>query len=191
MNTQDFIDAIEERAKADAQDKKTEEQTQAISDAITAALKPFTDNPPKIQRVVQKFDKLPTISATVDHTPVVEAINNLSNKPQPTIRVVPPQVHVDVPPLDLSPLKKVLKQPKDTQGIVLSTYRAQDIDEMEQGIQYVGFLNPKGEWYIIRNEEAANKLRYKFGTQGYQEAFAMADKFEYKLLNEAINEVQA
>lgn len=98
-----------------------------------------------------------------------------------------PNIRVDVPKIDIDPLKEVLQ----SDGYDLESYRAQDMDEEEAGIQYVGFVNPQGEWYIIKNNEEKNSLRYKFGKSGYEKAWKKLSTFDYKLLDEAFNEARA
>jgi hypothetical protein len=39
----------------------------------------------------------------------------------------------------------------------------------------------------VENRVKENTLRYIFGTGGYAKAFAKAARFEYKLLDEAVN----
>lgn len=96
-----------------------------------------------------------------------------------------PQVTVDV---DLDPLEAVLRElltPADTKPD-LSRYRAQDLKE-QGDIQYVGFVNPEGNWYIIENDTKKNQMRYLFGAKGYAKHFRNAGQYVYKLMNEAIN----
>lgn len=69
-------------------------------------------------------------------------------------------------------------------------YRAVDMVEPVTGMQYFGFVSADGEWYILYNESDTGKLRYKFGKDNYQEAWENYANHEYKLPNEAINEIQ-
>jgi chromosome segregation ATPase len=101
-----------------------------------------------------------------------------------------------IPKVDLKPLQATLEQylskdEDDEDGIDLDDYYAQDIDNTNPDMQYVGFVNPEGNWYIIENDVKGNKLRYVFGTLNYEEAFAQASMFTYMLLNEAINAIPA
>lgn len=100
-----------------------------------------------------------------------------------------PNIHVDVPKIDVDPLKEVLQQSSDK--LNLESYRAQDLDEEEEGVQYVGFVSPEGAWYIIKNDEAGNSLRYKFGKTNYKRAWQRLSTFEYKLLDEALDAVRS
>lgn len=73
--------------------------------------------------------------------------------------------------------------------IDLEEYRVADSAEPVTGYQYFGFINQEGGWYIIYNEAAEGKVRYKFGTDNYERNWEMYGNHEYKLLNEAIKEV--
>lgn len=106
---------------------------------------------------------------------------------------VKPVVHVpqQLPPrIDFGPLQRTIEQyfqpeSETDSGIDLDCYKAQDMTESET-VQYVGFLNPQGDWYIIENDIKANSMRYLFGSGNYAKAFARAASYKYKLLNEAI-----
>lgn len=94
-------------------------------------------------------------------------------------------------PLNLKPLQDTLLQAmqKDESGddkYDLSCYQAQDLSESGDK-QYVGFMNHKGNWYIIENDVKGNAMRYLFGETGYAKHFAQASTYEYHLLNEAVN----
>jgi hypothetical protein len=198
MTSEEFLKALDEQQVANTQDQKAEQHAKMIADtvssAVTEALRPFTENPPKVQTIIPKFAEPPKITATVDHTPVIDAINKLTDmvKTRPVHQDYEPVVHVKVPPLDVSPLKGAMKVtlPKTKPAFDLNAFKAQDLDEMEQGVQYVGFVRADGAWYIIKNEEAVNRIRYKFGAVNYPEAWQVASTFEYKLLNEALGEIQ-
>jgi len=109
---------------------------------------------------------------------------------QPVVNVPAANVTVPLAKVDLKPLQKTIEQymaPKiEEKGVDLECYRAQDITD-SGNMQYVGFVNPEGAWYIIENDVKGNSMRYLFGTSGYAEAFAQASTYQYKLLNEAIN----
>lgn len=109
----------------------------------------------------------------------------------PVIKVEAPNVTLQEREIDFSPIRESLAAFIPESRIDLSEYRAQDLDEMEPGVQFVGMLNPNGDWYIIKNDEAENSLRYKFGKGKYASAWAKISTFAYKHLDEAINEVQA
>lgn len=120
---------------------------------------------------------------------LTKAVNGLLMNP--VVNVPAPQVKVDAPKIDLKPLQDTLKgyfEAPKVEKIDLECYRAQDITETDSK-QYVGFVNPDGDWYIIENDIPGNSLRYVFGTGNYATAFQKAPQYEYQLLNEAINAV--
>lgn len=106
---------------------------------------------------------------TKDATRIVEAINNKE------IKVVMP---------------KHKEEPKEEKGIDLLCYRVSDAAEPVTGDQYFGFINPDGGWYILHNEVDEGEVRYKFGIDNYKEAWDDYTNHEFKLLNEAINEIK-
>lgn len=146
-------------------------------------------------------DKLDTVSKELGSAKVeVDAdfkqlVSNLLNEIKaidfkPSVSVA--AAKVTVPKVDTSGIERILSDftsKEDVDKVDLDDYYAQDLDEMEPGIQYVGFVNPKGNWYIIKNTEAENKLRYAFGDDAYKDFFARASQLEYKLLNEALHAV--
>lgn len=138
--------------------------------------------------------KQAVINAKGDNSDVVAAIKALKlDVAAPIVNVPQAKVTVQSAPVDLKPLQATLEQyfthedvETEDDTIDLDCYRAQDI--IENGdMQYVGFLNPQGDWYIIENDIKGNSMRYVFGTGGYAKAFKKAAQYQYKLLNEAIN----
>jgi hypothetical protein len=121
---------------------------------------------------------------------VVAAINALK------LNVEAPQITVEPTPVDFTPLQDTIKeyfasdQTEEDSGICFEDYKAQDISETDN-MQYVGFVNPKGNWYIIENDVKGNSLRYLFGTKNYAKTFKKASTYQYFLLNEAINALSA
>lgn len=99
-------------------------------------------------------------------------------------------------PIDVSPITDALKNfsisvptPEVTVNQItppsLDDYRAHDLRE-DGAIQYIGFVNPDGKWYIVENDSENNRLRYVFGSKGYSKAFSKAGSWQYKLLSEAM-----
>lgn len=113
----------------------------------------------------------------------------------PVVNVPEAKITVQAPKVDLQPLQDTLKEyfkpPETDESINLESYRAQDIDNINPNMQYIGFMNPQGNWYIIENDVKGNKLRYLFGDDGYTQAFSDAASHVYSLLNEAIDALSA
>lgn len=100
-----------------------------------------------------------------------------------------PQVQVNPKvDVDLSPIVNSL--PKSVKRVSIEDFRAQDMDEEEQGIQYVGFVAPNGNWMIIRNDVEGNNMRYKFGKKDYAKAWPKLATFKYETLDKAYNEIK-
>lgn len=107
------------------------------------------------------------------------------------VNVPAPKVTVEAPKLDLSPItnaiERIYKQPEENNTVYLDCYRAQDINNSNPKLQYIGFMNSEGNWYIVENDIAKNTLRYVFGTDNYESAFERAASYSYSLLNEAVH----
>lgn len=116
-------------------------------------------------------------------------VSPVVNVPKAVITVPEPKVTIQEKELDFKPLQDTLEQlmatPEDT-PIDLDCYKAQDINDGKK-FQYIGFLNPNGNWYIIENDVKGNSLRYVFGSGEYEKAFSEAATYQYMLLNEAIH----
>ena len=80
---------------------------------------------------------------------------------------------------------------KKEKEVDLECYRVADSAEPVTGDQYFGFLNEDGAWYILHNDAVNSEIRYKFGTEGYKNAWENYANHEFKLLNEAINEISS
>lgn len=104
----------------------------------------------------------------------------------------PPQVNVTERDVDLSPLMKAIKKltPKD-EGLDLSKFRAQDIDNDSDRLQFVGFVSPEGYWQIIENNVSDDSVRYVFGKGSYENAWGDRHDHEYRVLNEAIDAIRS
>lgn len=93
---------------------------------------------------------------------------------------------VNVPKTDLSPIQRAIEGLKEEKGLDLDDFKAHDIYNAGD-TQYIGFLAPSGQWYIIENKVKENSLRYVFGKDKYKDHFKKAATYEYSLLSEAIN----
>lgn len=151
----------------------------------------------ELQFAIQTLDK----SRQGDGTSMASAVKKVQSTLDaldinPVVNIPAPKVTVQAPKIDLGPLQDTLKEylaPAYDDGpekLDLTCYKAQDLKNSGD-IQYVGFVNPEGNWYILENNVRENSLRYVFGNQGYQKAFDNAGQYEYSLLNEAINALTA
>lgn len=116
---------------------------------------------------------------------LTHVLANLDVKPQ--VHVAPAKVTVNEREIDFKPLIKEINKPVKTSS--LSEYKAQDINDEDPSIQYIGFVNPQGSWYIIENNLLDSSLRYKFGKSGYSTAWQKPQQHKYRLLNEAYSEI--
>jgi hypothetical protein len=112
----------------------------------------------------------------------------------PVIKVAAPNVTLPEQKIDFTPLQRTMQEyfTPDSDDLDLSCYRAQDIKEDSRTeTQYIGFLNPDGDWYIVENKVRENQMRWLFGSGDYAKAFAKAGTYNYKLLDEAVNALSA
>lgn len=171
--------------------QKTDELRQRVQDeGLTKVTK----------QLVQLTIQLQNLSKTLGTTKIdvgsalQKTISDLSKKIgdidfNPTVNVSAPKINI--PGVDLSGLQSTLEAyvPKESTVLDLNEYRAQDLDQMEPGVQYVGFINQDGNWYIIKNVEQDNTLRYAFGNDAYADFWPIASTLVYTRLNEALHEV--
>lgn len=153
-------------------DAKADAEELTVLNDITAAL-----------TQLQKLEESGKVSGDKLLADVIQAIKKIDIKPIVNVpRQLPPQV-------DFTPLQRTIEQcfkPDESARLDLDDYKAQDIKDGDT-VQYVGFLNPQGNWYIIENDIQVNSMRYVFGSGGYAKAFKKAAQYQYKLLDEAIN----
>jgi hypothetical protein len=150
-----------------------------VVDKVGALVKMLTSSKVSLDSKLQKT--LDNLSKSID---AIEF--------NPTVSVEAPKV--TVPRVDVSGIEKAianLAQTDEGGTLDLDDYMAHDLDDMEQGVQYVGFVNSKGNWYIVKNVEAENSLRYAFGNDAYADFWPKASQLDYTVLNEALHEVPA
>jgi hypothetical protein len=167
--------------------------TEAVKSSDTTSLN--EDQIKELKALQSGLDKLTAAinASKPDNSAVIAAIKALKldvaapviNVPQAKVNVQPAAVNVDFKPLQ-DTIKEYFKTPEiEDEKIDLDCYRAQDL--IDNGdVQYIGFVNPAGNWYIIENKVRENQMRYCFGSTGYAKAFSKAAQYEYSLLNEAI-----
>lgn len=86
-------------------------------------------------------------------------------------------------------MPKVKKEKEEPEKDMLC-YKVSDGKEPVTGYQYFGFINPEGGWYILFNDAIENQVRYKFGKDNYQKAWENYANLDYKMYNEAIDEIK-
>lgn len=148
----------------------------------------------QIDRLASDFKDLTEIAQQTaeEHTDkVCEAIDELRRAvaQQKPVVVPAPNVNLKERDVDFSPLVKELKTiltPKtDKKQLNLSDYRAIDLDNTPDGMQYVGFQNSSGGWYILQNDDQNNKIRYYFGKGDYATGWDERISHDYSTLNDA------
>lgn len=119
----------------------------------------------------------------------IEELRQVVTEQKPIV-VPAPRVSLAEKDVDFSPLVQELKTiltPKAVKKqINLGDYRAIDLDNAPDGVQYVGFQNSTGGWYILQNDDRSNTIRYYFGKGSYEAAWDDKYSHDYKTLSEAV-----
>lgn len=154
--------------------------------------KDFVASVKSLGEVAKKLDSI-KVTSDSDIKQALQALASAFSRLdiRPVVNVPAPKVEITEREIDFQPLIDKLATPVKVQSGV-TDYRAQDLDELsDPNIQYVGFVNEKGGWYIIENDTLQATLRYKFGKRGYTKGWENRTKHAYKLYNEALGEVSA
>lgn len=168
---------------------------QAVDNLTSAAASTTTDTA-VLSKAVQELSVAvkslpkPTDKVTVTNQPdyskdfkaLQQAVSGIDVRPQVNVQ----GTKVSVPELNLAPITDAVK---GTMRQDLSEYKAQDLTG-DDNFQYVGFLSPGGGWYILENDIQGGTLRYKFGEKNYKSNWRSYMSHPYKLLSEAIREIQ-
>lgn len=154
--------------------------------------KDFIDAVKGLEKVVGSLQSVKITSDDDIKTALARLDTAFSNlNVRPVVNIPAPKVEVKEREIDFKPLIDKLNTPVKVQSETVD-YRAQDLDEnSDPNIQYVGFVNANGGWYIIENDTLQATLRYKFGKRGYSKGWESRTGHSYKLYNEALSEVQA
>ena len=199
-----YLDTIQakKQAKRDEDDKNAyNESLNSVSSDIRTLLASLeTSGAKKLDKqVVEAISSLGKIVATINTVKIesdtetrftlkriADILSNLNVNP--VVNVPKAEVTVQEREINFDPLLERLSTPETSDDDPLIDYKAQDISNDDPNTQYVGFVNSKGNWYIIENTDSS--LRYKFGNKGYLAAFKNAPKHNYKLYSEAISEIK-
>ena len=101
-----------------------------------------------------------------------------------------PVVNVPKQEVSMKPVVDAIKEQGNKEGpVLLDNFKAQDISG-DDSFQYVGFMSPSGQWYILENDINGGSFRYKFGKKNYKSSWKSHANQNYKLLDEAIREIK-
>jgi hypothetical protein len=178
----DLLETDEQKALADNH-REVVEVLKDLKQAIDAS-QSATDS--QTQEIQQRLQQMVSAVKALDMSPVV-------NLPAPQVQIT--EKDIDFGPLQATIRAAMAQKPEiilpeqeapETDWTDLSRYRAQDLQDGEER-QYIGFVNPEGNWYIIENDVKQNRMRYVFGTTGYAKHFQAASTYKYLILDKAIN----
>lgn len=149
---------------------------------VTSALTSLSTEIKKLPSTFESLNKKDAQSIEKCMAKIVEAINSKDFSPK--IDVKPPAV----PKIDTSSIVAAIGDLKESDGIDLDNYRGVTIDNDSEVMQYIGFLNPKGEWYIACNNMESNQMTYVFGKANFTSAWESHMNLGYAILNVAVAE---
>lgn len=192
-----YQDKLKEKREAERVERlsrqRHNEVVKAAKDSATTVAAEIARQHSKDRTTTSKVEVINQPTLEVEHqtdfTPVLYALREVERAIKATKKQ--PDINVSAPEVDLKPLTKAIKSINTETGINLDNFRAQDIDEAEIDVQYVGLVNPDGVWMIIKNDIKGNNLRYAMGLNGYAKAFTLLPTHKYTTLDEAMNALQA
>lgn len=187
-----ILDSIQELLDTDEVKRSTEHHQQLIEaigelkDSIETSQQAAEQQTREIQQSFENI--LESVSAA--QTQAVEQqssiLENIARYLKNPPKLPTPQVNITERELDLGGVEKALKTLAPKKTTDLSGYRAIDLDNAPDGVQYVGFQNASGGWYILQNDDRNNTIRYYFGKGDYATAWDEKYSHDYKTLSEAI-----
>lgn len=183
-NNRKRLEAKRNQLTSGSESVKNVKNLMASISELSIALKDIQESLSSTAKAVSSPPKI--VAPEIDIQPIADAVNAMTMNP--IVNVSSPQVNV--PKISTAKLESIVSDLKTTK-LELEDFKAQDINNEEIGVQYIGFVHPSGAWYIIKNEIEENKMRYKFGKSDYEKSFAIPDNYEYTTLDRAIYEIQA
>lgn len=126
---------------------------------------------------------------------IADALHELAitQRNQKPIVVPAPAVTLTEKDVDFKPVIKAIERLMKpvVAGFDLAKYRAHDLQDAPDGQQYIGFINPDGDWYIMQHDPSSNRDRYYFGAGSYEEAWDEKHIHEYRTISEARHALSA
>lgn len=186
-----ILDSIQELLDTDEVKRSTEQHDKLISAISELKESIESANQAAEQQTREIHQSFETMLESVSNaqTQAIDQQNSILEDIARYLKTPPklptPQVNITERELDLGGVEKALKSltPKKTRD--LSSYRALDLENMPDGNQYIGFQNSSGDWYIMQNDERANRIRYYFGKGDYATAWDEKVSHDYTTLSEA------
>lgn len=159
----------------------------------------FTPLQKSIAALSEQIAKLPTEYPEAPEAVETVAVNNL-NELKPQLEAITatleklkldPKIDVKVPKTDLSGIESAIASLKvePVKEVELSDYMAVVIDDDSEYMQYVGFINPDGEWYILYYDIEKNLFLFNFGIDNFNKSWQNHMNINYSQLDKAIKGV--
>lgn len=177
------------------------DRVEELGDKITTAIdaiKEDNSNTEAVDKLVDEFKSVVTRvteSINAQQTALSKAFDTFGKilggiEFSPQISVAPTKV--SVPKVDLSEIGEAIASLKveEKEEFSLKCYMAQDL-QTDGTFQYVGMVNPEGNWCIIENDMEAEALRFVLGDKNYKTAWKNYNNHQFMLYDEAVNAVSA
>lgn len=152
-----------------------------------------------IATLSEQIAKLPTEYPEAPEAVETVSVDNLSElKPQlEAITAIleklklDPKIDVKVPKTDMSGIESAIASLKEepTKEVELNDYMAVAIDDDSEYMQYVGFINPDGEWYILYYDIEKNLFLFNFGIDNFNKSWQNHMNISYSQLDKAVKRV--
>lgn len=186
-----ILDSIQELLDTDEVKRSTEQHDKLISAISELKESIESANQAAEQQTREIHQSFETMLESVSNaqTQAIDQQNSILEDIARYLKTPPklptPQVNITERELDLGGVEKALKSltPKKTRD--LASYRAHEIKDMPDGMQYILFIDPSGNWYILQNNERENKIGYYFGKEAMSQAWDESHVHDYKTLAEA------
>lgn len=161
----------------------------------------------QLEKVATKLDELPSRLPKVPEQKTNMTVTNFSELqkdlkavsdaikkiPAPIVepKINVPAPVVNIPEVDFTPVTDAIKEAAtQEEKVEYKDFIAQDIDSQDV-MQYVGLIHPDGYWGLIENDLENDSMRFVFGKGDYSKAWEDRVGKSYKLLDEALNEINA
>lgn len=159
-----------------------------VSKTMSQLIDKLNELPSKISDMSVKLEKSGNEEKLLKD--IAKSIDNLKLDPKIDVKVP----KVTVPSIDTSGIERVLSEKlekEEVEELDLMDYRPVVIDDESDVAQYIGFLSPNGAWYIVYNDYSNKEMLYAFGNKNFVDGWGRHPELDYKMLDEAVSEVQA
>ena len=194
-NGKEFLEALQ--AKIDQVKKafETEVLVDVNTEELVKELKSLDKLVPEIKELISSIDEIniPEIPSSIElsnASEVVKTINNL-NEVIKNFKIDFPEFPKIPKKIELSGINSLTNALQDITSQVdkYDAYKPADSDTKLESMQFHGFVNRAGNWFILRQvnigaENQESKYRFATGKKDYETAWLERQKHKYVLYSE-------